>query len=34
MTFTEGRLHRMQFALVTEPFDRGDLGALRLHGQD
>jgi len=34
MTLAEGRLHRMQFALVTEPFDRRDLGALRLHSQD
>jgi hypothetical protein len=34
VTLTEGRLHRMQFAIVAQPFDRGDLGALRLDGQD
>jgi hypothetical protein len=34
MTLTEGRLHRMQFAIVAQAFDRGDLGALRLNGQD
>jgi hypothetical protein len=34
MTLAEGRLHRVQFAIVTQAFDRGDLGALRLNGQD
>jgi hypothetical protein len=34
MTLAEGRLHRVQFAIVTQAFDRSDLGALRLNGQD
>jgi len=29
--FPEAFLHRMELAVVDEPFDRDDLGAVRLH---